>query len=213
MIRRFLVLLSLTLAACATTRAAPPSADERQRPFPDMGGRTVMLLPVQAATPLVAPPEAADTSRQSVTLSGDVLRELDAELAFWLADRAPRITWIDAAAVERAAERAPVLNVRPRDLAIRDFLRARLESIGDPLYGDLRGISMLVDARIALLPIGAVWIPERDGTGRIHLALALIDTFGGRVAWQGVIAGAPTAAIDAAAVAALAQATAETVRR
>lgn len=172
-----------------------------------------MLLPVQSATPLIAPPETADASRPVITLAGDQLRELDAELAFWLPDRAPRITWIAASAVERAADRAPVLNVRPRDLAIRDFLRARLESIGDPLYGDLRGLSMLVDARIALLPIGAVWIPEQDGRGRIHLALALIDTFGGRVVWQGVVAGEPTATYDAAAFAALAQAAAEMVRR
>jgi hypothetical protein len=212
-VTRFILLLaSLALVACST-RPAAPSAEAPQRAFPDMSGRTVMVLPVQSATPLIARPATADTTAASTTLAGDALRAFDAELAFWLAERAGRVTWVPADAVERAAGRAQVLNVRPRDLAIRDFLRARLDAIGDPLYGDLRGLSMLVDARVALLPIGAVWIPEQDGTGRLHVALALIDTFGGRVLWQGVIAGEPTPANDAAALAAATQAIAARVQR
>ncbi|HSJ09623.1 MAG TPA: hypothetical protein VK928_06895 [Longimicrobiales bacterium] len=212
MTRCILLLASLALAACST-RPAAPSAEAPQRAFPDMSGRTVMLLPVQSATPLIGRPATADSTAPATTLAGDALRAFDAELAFWLAERAGRVTWVAADAVERAADRATVLNVRPRDLPIRDFLRARLEAIGDPLYGDLRGLSMLVDARVALLPIGAVWIPEQDGTGRLHVALALIDTFGGRVLWQGVIAGDATAANDAAALAAAAQAIAARVQR
>jgi len=104
------------------------------------------------------------------------------------------------------------MKLQLRDLPVRDFIRSRVESIGDPLYGDLRSIGLLADARIALLPIGALWIPETGGGGRIHLAVALIDTMGGRVFWQGVVASAAAASIDAAALASTAQALAQQIR-
>jgi len=199
--------------ACSTVRPEPPSADVAQAPFPGVTGRSVMLLPLQAATPLVATPAAADTSRAPALLAASSLRAFDAELAFWLQERANGTTWVDAAAVERAAERSPMLDVRPRELPVRDFQRARLTSIGDPLFGNLHALSALLDARLALLPIGALWIEEQGGGGRIHVALALIDAFGGRVLWQGVVAGGKTAANDAAALAAAARAVADVVSR
>jgi hypothetical protein len=92
------------------------------------------------------------------------------------------------------------------DLPVRDFQQSRLQSIGDPLYGDLRKIAVVTDARLALLPIGAVWIPEVGGSGRIHVAAALIDTLGGRVLWYGVAAGNAGQPDDPSAVASAARA-------
>jgi hypothetical protein len=200
----------VVFAGCAA-RVALPSADAGQRPFPDMGGRTVMLLPVQGAVPLVALPAAAE--REPVPLSDGERAALEAELAYWLPEQARRIRWVLPATIERAALRSPLLELRVRDLAVGDFQRARLETIGDPLYGELRRISALMDARPALLPVGAVWIPETGGTGRVHLAVALIDTFGGDVIWYGVVAGSPAAHGDATAVASTAQALARLISR
>jgi hypothetical protein len=179
------VLAAVLLGGCA--RATAPSADAPQRSFPDLGGQRVMLLPVQGATPTIALPATATAAPSP--LSGDMLAALEAELGYWVQQQAPRTRWVLPEAVERAARQSPTLDVRPRDLTVRDFQRARLEMIGDPLYGELRRLSALMDARAALLPIGAVWVPEQDGTGRIHLAAALIDTFGGDVTWYGVVAG------------------------
>jgi hypothetical protein len=191
----------------ACSRHSPVGAADRQRPFPDLSGRTVMLLPVQDAVPTVglAPGETA------VPLGADDRAALESELAYWVTNRAARVRWIGPDAVEAAVRRTPVLEVNVRQLTVRDFQRARLEFIGDPLYGELRRVAALMDARAALLPIGAVQVRDADGGSRIHLALALIDTFGGDVVWYGVVAGASGASGDAAATASVAQALAELI--
>jgi hypothetical protein len=176
------------LAACAKG-AAPPSADARQAGFPDVGGHTVMLLPVQRVVPTLALPAQADTLVRPASLSAESLQELEAELSYWLPEQATRVKWVLPDAVERAVSRSPTLEVRVRDLPVRDFQVASVRTVGDPLYGDLRRISLVNDARLALLPIGAVWIAETGGLWRVHLAATLIDTFGGNVLWQGVVAG------------------------
>jgi hypothetical protein len=199
----------LLLCGCGQ-RPAPPSADTLERPFPDMSGRTIMLLPVQAATPTVTPPAGAVAAR---ALSSEGRAQLEAELSFWLPEAARRIRWVLPDAIDQRATRSPTLDVRARDLPVQDFLRARLQSIGDPLYGDLRKLALLMDVRPALLPIGAVWIEEAGGTGRVHLALALIDTTGGAVIWYGVVAGAPGARVDQSTIASTAQALARMAAR
>jgi hypothetical protein len=175
-----------------------------------MSGRTIMLLPVQAATPMVSAPAGALSARP---LNSDDRATLEAELSFWLPQGAPRIRWLLPAAIDDRASRTPALDVRARDLPIQDFLRARLQAIGDPLYGDLRKLALLMDVRPALLPIGAVWVQEADGNGRVHLALALIDTTGGAVIWQGVVAGAAGPRPDQSTIASTAQALARQVAR
>jgi hypothetical protein len=201
------------LLLCACSSRTPPAADTQQRPFPDMGGRAVMLLPVQNVIPLVSPPATADTTRAPAQLSPDVRAALEAELGFWLSSQSPRVQWVLPEAVERAVQRSPSIDVRVRDLTVRDFLRMRLTQIGDPLYGELRRVAALVDARYALLPIGAVWIPEQNGGGRIHVALALIDSMGGGVLWSGVAAGTPGSSTDPAVVASAAEAVARLIPR
>jgi hypothetical protein len=184
-----------------------------QRPFPDLAGRTVMVLPVQATVPTMTLPATADPAVPPMGLSSDLLLALEGELAFWLEERATRTRWIAPAAVERAVRGAPMLDVRVRELTVRDFQRARLQSIGDPLYGELRRIGTLVDARVALLPFGAAWVTEQTGLGRVHVSAALIDTVGGDVLWQGVVAGAPGGRGDAGTIATAAQALAQLVPR
>jgi hypothetical protein len=201
-----LVLAALLLSSCA--RAAPSGADSRQRAFPDITGRAVMLLPVQAAVPTIGLPAGA---AQVTPLGADARAALEAELAYWLPSSRPRIRWALPDAIERAVRQNPALEVRIRDLTVRDFQRARIEMIGDPLYGELRRVAALLDTRVALLPIGALWVEEQPGVGRVHLALALIDTFGGDVVWYGVVAGAPGARGDAAVTATVAQALAELI--
>lgn len=197
------------MLACA--RPAPPSADAQPRPFPDLGGRTVMVLPVQGAVPTLALPASADPAAAPALLSLEMQQALEAELVYWLQQRVPRVRWVAPEAIERSVRNSPSLEVRPRELTVRDFQRARLQSIGDPLYGELRRVGALMDARLALLPIGALWVAEREGGGRVHLVSALIDTFGGDVLWQGVVAGNAGERSDAAVIASAAQALARMV--
>lgn len=173
-------------AAAACMRREPPSAGRPAPAPPDLAGRSVMLLPVQPG-------------------SGAVPPGLDAELAFWLTERAPGVTWVLPAAIDRALARSPTLGIRPRALAVSSFMRAEVRRIGDPLFGDLRRLGALVQARYALVPVAGAYIPRPEG-GRVEVAAALIDTIGGRVLWFGVVGGEPGDAGSAAVVASAAHA-------
>lgn len=202
----------LLLAACASS-PAPPAADAVQQPFPDIGGQRVMLLPLQQVVPAISPPASADTTRRALALPRGTLRAIEGELSYWLPEHAHRVRWVLPEAIERSVGGSAALQISVRDLPVRDFQRSRLESIGDPLYGDLRRVAVLMDARLALLPIGAVWIPESAGGGRVHIAAALIDTMGGRVLWYGVAAGGAGELDDPAIAASAARAFAVQVPR
>ncbi len=68
------------------------------------------------------------------------------------------------------------------------FHRAEVRRIGGPLYSDLRGLGALVDARYALIPVAGGYV-QRPAGGRVEVAVAIIDTFGGDVLWFGVVGG------------------------
>jgi hypothetical protein len=209
MVRAAWVCAALLVSGC--TRVAAPGVEVAPRPFPDLAGHTVMVLPVQRAVPAISLPASADPAVPAALLSADALLVLERELGFWLQDRTERVRWVLPETVERAAGGSPLLAVRVRELPVQDFQRARLRSIGDPLYGALRRVGALVDARLALLPLGALWVTEQTGAGRVHLSAALIDTMGGDVLWYGVVAGAPGARGDAAVIATAARALAQSI--
>jgi hypothetical protein len=197
------ILAVAALTACAA-RAEPPSPDRpaATRP-PDLTGASVMVLPAQAAPGAGTLPDA------------EPVPGLDRELSFWLAESAPRVEWVFPPALERALQRSPSLDIRLHALAVSSFHRAEVEIIGDPLFGDLRALGALVDARYALLPVAAAFVPAADsaGQGRVELRVALIDTRGGRVLWFGALAGQTGPAGSPATVATAAQAVARMVAR
>lgn len=160
--------LLLFLLACGGAHA-PPAAEDPKAPAPDLTGQTVMVLPVQPG-------------------GGAPLAELDAEIAFWLGERAPRVRWVFPAELDRILARSPALDIRLRELAVGSFGRAAVKRIGDPLYGDLRRLGAIVNARYAILPVAAGTVAAGTGT-RVELAAAVVDTFDGAVLWFGVVGG------------------------
>jgi hypothetical protein len=195
-LRALPVLLLLAVSAACSSRAPAPSADAPQRNAPDLGGRTVMVLPAQFA------PGGGSGGLEPVP-------GLDAEIAYWLADRGPRIQWVFPAAIDRALQRNPTLGIRPNALAVGAFHSMEVRNIGDPLFGDLRTLGALMDARYALLPTAAAYV-SREGGERVEVSAALIDTRGGNVLWFGVVAG-NTGPRGSAAVASAAEALARAV--
>lgn len=171
--RLFLLVL---LAACSG-RKPPPSPDQPQLLPPDMSGASLMVLPAQPAPGL--PP------------GSEPVPGLDREIAYWLAQKAPRVKWVFPPAIERALARTPSMEVRLNALAVGSFHRGEVRVIGDPLFGDLRGLGALVNARYALVPVAVGWMPDGTGSGRVEIRAALIDTQGGTVLWFGVVAGEP----------------------
>jgi hypothetical protein len=176
-VRSVVLPLLLLLAACA--RPEPPVAN-RITAAPDLSNMGVLVLPVHSgvvpAAPVTAPSE----------LRLDGVSDLDAELAFWLRERGGSVRWVFPDAIDRMLARTPALNVKPRALDVAIFRRARVERIGDPLFGDLKRLASVLDARFALVPVAAEF---KAAGNRIETALALIDTTFGDVVWFGVLAG------------------------
>jgi hypothetical protein len=190
--RRLVPILVLLVAACSGKRP-PPTADQApaMRP-PDLSGRTVMVLPAQ---PAPNGPQA-----------GEPVAGLDREIAFWLAEKAPRVKWVFPSELERMLARSPSIEIDIHALAVSAFHQAEVRNIGDPLFGDLYKLATLVNARFALVPVSAGWVAAADGTGRVETAAALIETFGGRVLWYGVVAGTTAAEGSTTAAASAAEA-------
>jgi hypothetical protein len=189
-----LLLLAGTLAACGGRSL--PAAEDRARPAPDLTGRRVMVLPVQTG------------AWRGVPVPGAVLEgaELDAELGFWLPERAPRVQWVLPPELDRALARSPGLGIDLRALAVGSFRRAEVRRIGDPLYGDLRRLNALVDARWALVPVAAAFVETPGADGRVEVAAALVDTVTGEVLWFGVAGGEAGRLADGAVIATAARA-------
>jgi len=195
--RRTTLILATTgvlLAAACSHHVAPPTPGTGTTPPPPLAGRPVMVLPVQ---PTVGPGIQA-------------VPGLDADIAYFLSERAASVHWILPAELERALRNSPTLNIHPGELAVAGLRRARLERIGEPLFTDLRNLGLLVDARWALLPYAGGYVAgAADGAGRVELQLALIDTSDGDVVWLGAVAGQPGPAgsplVSASAASALAE--------
>jgi hypothetical protein len=154
-----------------------------------------MVLPAQASA--VAPPES-----------------FDAELQFFLAERAPRVRWIFPDRLERALQNAPTLRVRLHELDVGAFHRTRVQRIGDPLFGELHSLGLLLDARLALLPYAVGYVPGTgEAPGRVEVYVALVDTADGDVLWIGAAAGQPSPQANTAASASAASALATLLAR
>jgi len=93
---------------------------------PDLRGRRVMVYPVQI--------------RQSVP--GDV----DAEIAFALRERGSEIDWVFPEELRRTLARSPAIRSTADGLTATVFLRAKVDRVGDPLYGQIRRLVVMVRA-------------------------------------------------------------------
>lgn len=181
------LLLGLVLTAACGGRGGDDGPTPPPPP-PDLTGVRIMLLPAQAPAP----------------------GQLDAELAFWLADRTPTTDWVLPETLQRAADRAPAWRMR------LDALQRPVAELGggdrrvrDPLYAALRQLGALVDSDYALVPIRAV--EGADSTGvRVDLAMAVVEVRGGRVVWLHTVRGEGNPTVDAA-VASAAEAVARTL--
>ncbi|MEJ2678447.1 MAG: hypothetical protein P8174_05135 [Gemmatimonadota bacterium] len=183
-----------TIVALACAGHAPPKATDPKPPPPDLTGAKIMLLPAQ--------------------VRGAQLPGLDAELAYWLGQRAPRTQWVLRPAMERALKSNPEWSMNLDALAVGQFAYMEVKQIGEPLFTDLHRLSVILDARFALVPVGAAWVAApaspagseaTAGQGHVQIAAAIIDTSDGSVLWYGVVAGEPSGTPDRAAIASAAR--------
>jgi hypothetical protein len=132
-------------------------------------GTRVLLLPVQQATGIVGDP--------------------DAELAFGLQDRGRDVEWILPAEVEEVLARSPGISANTRGLPVGAFAMAEVNRVGDPLYGELRRMAVLVNAEAILLPVRAYTEVAEGHSPRILMMATLIEPRTGRVLWFSIAEG------------------------
>jgi hypothetical protein len=125
-----------------------------------------------------------------VQRSAGVDDDLDAEVAFGLRSRGPDVSWILPADLQRVLDRSPSLRSRIRGLDVGAFGVGEVRRVGDPLYGDLRRLAIMVDGQVALIPLQASLVADTAGAGTsVALSATLIEVRSGRVLWFGVVKG------------------------
>jgi hypothetical protein len=140
---------------------------------------------------MILPAQAPPSGTGIIAGRGEPVAGLDAEIAFFLAEQAPRVKWVASDKIIQATSRAPSLEIRPEALAVSAFHYGRIRRVGDPLWGDLRNLGVLMNARYAILPFAAGYAPDSvaPNNGRVEIGAALIDTGSGNVLWTGYAAG------------------------
>jgi len=121
----------------------------------------------------------------------------DAELLFQLRDRSEEVAWVAPEELDRALARSPALHARTRGLPVGQFLAAEVLRIGDPLFGELYRLSVLVGAHAAVLPVRAELVRNPDEENpRVRITVALVEPRTGRVGWFAILEGDPHPAGD-----------------
>jgi hypothetical protein len=136
----------------------------------------VLVLPVQ----------------QNVGVRGDP----DAELAFGLTSRSSGVDWVLPDELEEVLDRSPGIQSGLRGLPVGQFLVVEVRRVGDPLYGDLRRLSSLVDADAVLLPVQVALEAEPGPEPTVRVWTALINPRTGDTRWFSVLEGSPFPADD-----------------
>jgi hypothetical protein len=160
---RFTALLAVLSLACGG--AKEPGVPEPPPPARDLTGAIILLLPSQGQA------------------------GLDAELAFWLRERAPRTTWILPDRLQPVVDRSPGWRVQLDALPPGFTEYGGSRRVTGQLYDHLRRLGAMLDARLALVPYPAA-VADSAGIA-LELTGVLVDVVGGRVLWHGTVRSDP----------------------
>lgn len=156
--------------------------------FGMLSGQRVLVLPVQYVSRVPGGwIGGASTARAAA-------RQADSEIAFALVEEGGRVSWITPEQQVAGLERRPSIEVDPYMLSADEARREgeRLEDVRDPLYGEIRPLAALFDARLVLWPMEVTYeSEERDAVPHLAIRTFLLDARSGDVLWYGEIQGAP----------------------
>jgi hypothetical protein len=195
------------LIAGLSALAACGGGGEPPAPTPGFGvlsGKTVLVLPVQYVRQVPGGWIAGAANMQAAA------RQADGEITFALQELGGRATWITPEMQLRRLEREPWAEVNPYILSADEARRKKgeLRKYRDPLFGEIRTMAALFDARYAIWPLEIYYQPGEEGeAGSLAVSTFLLDTRAGEVLWWGVIPGTgEDSPASTGALAALAQA-------
>lgn len=179
--------------------------------FGILGGQRVLVLPVHYVQPV-------DDGWVGGAASADqALRRANAEIAFALGERRSTTQWIVAEEIAAAVQRQPAMGVHIYGLSadpVRRSALGRADRVRDPLYGEIRRLAALMDARYVVFPVELWYEPAREeqgGDGHAALWTLLLDARTGFVLWSGMVRGSAGPAGSEATVARAAEALARQV--
>ena len=145
---------------------------------PNLESQSVMVLPIQIHQNVPATDEA------------------DRELRYALEQHGPSVDWLVPDTLRTITERNPAIDVPLEGLPVGIFLRAQVERIGDPLFGQIRRLNALTSAPVVLIPVRLRYRSTPEAIGdqvfdpAMELSVALLHARSGRVLWFGVVDGA-----------------------
>lgn len=212
------VVLAATVGLVAAAAGVEAQDEERVPRIPS--GVTLVITPVQSVAPAAsgAWPGGAASRRQA-------LEAVNSEVDFAISEEPMARAWTPPGEVVEQTGRNPMLKVDPEQLAYRGLLVEDEEpELYEPLHGQLRKLTALLDARLVALPM-RVWYVDADTAasvgeetvpdgpddgraagdeGRAVVQVAVVDTRAGRVLWRGIIGGDPAPVGSGAALGTLA---------
>lgn len=176
--------------------------------FGVLSGQTVLVLPVQVARRVPGGwVGGAEDARAAA-------RQADSEIAFALGEAGGRAIWVMPDQQVDALSRRPSLEVDPYYLSADELGGEALKEkrFGDPLYGEIRKMAALFDARYAVWPLELFYRQGPDtASGRLAVQVFLLDARRGDILWHGVVDGDDQPPASAGALAVVAQRFAEQV--
>jgi len=186
--------LAFPLAARAQSHNDPLPVG---RPLGAYAGRRVLLLPTQYLRP--------DTIGFSAQIADgqDYLANLDAELAFALAGRGLKDTWLYPAQLEAASKRNKGYAPSPYGLAAQWLRppgpRKMPDQLPDPLATQLRQlVAIEEDAQFVLMPLEIRFERTPTGMGVAQLRMVMFDARRSIIVWEADVPSAPASAMTPA---------------
>lgn len=181
--------LGLGIGTLAATGLACGGGGQEPMPTPGFGvlsGQTVLVLPVQYVRQVPGGWVGGAANAQ------DAARSADMEITFALHEVSGRAAWVTPEQQLEELSRRPSIDVFPYLLSADEARQqgGNLRHIRDPLYGEIRMIAALFDARYAVWPMEFFYEQDPEGGGgRLAIRTFVLDARSGAVLWYGIVRG------------------------
>jgi len=179
------------LAGCGGRQHAETPAPTQPLPTAGLAAQQVSVLPLT----LLAAEDSLNWQAQFADRRAALARA-DSVIGTLLTARAPEVSWVLPDALRRAARRAPGIAPDPDQMGSAVLRAPKLETVPDPLRGELRTLVALGGngGRFALVPAALVYRRAAAGPpdrpfATAELTIAMVDARTGRVGFRTIARG------------------------
>jgi hypothetical protein len=181
-----LIVLVATAGPSSQPAEAQASAQTTERQIKRSGlGREALAGQVVAVLPLTH--IIRDTAlRDSVFVQPRtaILRWVDSTLGEVLLENAPEITWMLPPELRMVARKGVGMIPEPDRMGQSVMRSSKIETVPDPLRGNLRTLMALAGGRYAFIPASMAFGLDPEGVTTVTLYAVLADSRTGKVGWR-----------------------------